>query len=76
MNPSCWKYGLPTSEGVVECEKCSNVTFTYSHTMQTRKIDWNKVNTVDDMKKIWTVFSMQVVAGSPAEETLREFLED
>lgn len=73
---SCWKCGENCLDGQVECGKCANVNVTYTPPIQARKVDWTKVHSIDDFKRIMAVFGMQVVAGSPAEEALREFLED
>jgi hypothetical protein len=73
---SCWRCGKETPEGVIECPEHTSTQFTYSHGNLVRKIDWSKVNSVEDFKRIFAVFGMQVVTGSPAEEALREFLED
>jgi hypothetical protein len=74
---NCWRCGSPTPMGVIECASHCTTQVTHSHgNVMLRKLDWGKVHSIDDIKRIFSVFGMQVVAGSPAEEMLRDFLED
>lgn len=72
---SCWKCGAPTSDGVLECLEHCTTQFTQS-VVQVRRVDWRKVQSIEDMKRIMSVFGLQVVLGSPAEDALRDYLED
>jgi hypothetical protein len=72
----CWKCEKELPDGVIECpEHCTTQT-TYSEGLAIRRVDWAKVQTLDDIKKIFKVFGMQVVTDSPAEDALRDYLED
>jgi len=72
----CWKCGKRTQDGVIECSAHSSVKFTYSAAKEFRMVDWSKVETLEDMKRILTVMGLRVLVGSAAWKELHEFLED
>lgn len=39
-------------------------------------VDWNKCQTLDELKLVLTVMGLRVVVGSAAWERLKDFLED
>lgn len=75
MSSNCWRCGEPTSEGRIECPTHNSVKVTHTDA-RFRLIDWNKVNTLDDMKRVLNLMGLRVLVGSGAWEQLREFLED
>jgi len=48
----------------------------YSRATEFKMVDWSRVETLDDMKRILTVMGLRVLVGSAAWKELHEFLED
>jgi len=73
---ACWRCGKKTNPGVIECPVHSSVNVSYSRANEFKMVDWSKVETLDDMKRILNVMGLRVVVGSAAWKELHEFLED
>jgi len=76
MSSRCWRCGAKTADGVIECPIHNSVNATYSRATEFKMVDWSRVETLDDMKRILTVMGLRVLVGSAAWKELHEFLED
>jgi hypothetical protein len=79
---NCWKCGAKT-DGVMECEACEAATFAAATKTPAAQpgqvvhvIDWDKVQTFEELKEILTAFGFQVPGGPGTEpyDKLRRFL--
>jgi hypothetical protein len=73
---TCWRCGKEIPEDIIECPEHCSTQVTFSHGPPTRRIDWSKVHSIDDLKTIMSIFGFHVLIGSPAEDALRDFLAD
>lgn len=73
---ACWRCGKPTRDGVIECPVHSTVNMTYSSATEFKMVDWSKVESLEDVKRILNVMGLRVLVGSAAWKELHEFLED
>lgn len=61
---------------MIECPIHSTVNTTYSRATEFKTVDWSKVETLEDMKRVLNVMGLRVLVGSAAWKELHEFLED
>ena len=73
---ACWRCGKPTNPGVIECAVHNSTNVIYSRATEFKMVDWSKVETLEDMKRVLTVMGLRVLVGSEAWKELIDFLED
>lgn len=78
---SCWRCGKPTPEGQTECEEHQfngGNSNELPPNVQRVFIDWTKVKTVEDLRRIVGVLQLQlwVVKGSPAHYMLKDYTKE
>ena len=76
---NCWKCNKVLEHGELECSPpCRHTTEPESEMIHFvdvwREIDWDKVDSIADIKLIISTFGMAVRRGSPQEEKLMRFL--
>lgn len=77
---NCWKCGAETGNNEAECEKCSALAVPPEIQVPQPDwsgwdvIDWDKVNTLDEMKEVMSALCFMIKPGSPMHTRLKRWL--
>lgn len=70
----CWRCGNDVPEGRTECEpQCGGIDFRISN-VQSREIDWDKVNDWQQLKRVLKALHIHIQVGTPVERDLDDLL--